>query len=131
MPDSPLRRATLEMEAYVAADGWDQAPRLFALVPTADLVSKQPELADHVRLGRVRHVDDRQHMIAEIGEVDREIGVAAADVPDPVWSHAVSRHEAAFAGCLRARQIVHTQPSRVGRLLARACIYGRAGRRGA
>jgi hypothetical protein len=48
MPDSPLRRATLEMEAYVAADGWDQAPRLFALVPTADLVSKQPELADQL-----------------------------------------------------------------------------------
>ena len=48
MPDSPLRRATLEMEAYVAADGWDQAPRLFALVPTADVVSKQPELADQL-----------------------------------------------------------------------------------
>ncbi len=48
MPDSPLRRAALEMEAYVAADGWDQAPRLFALVPTADVVSKQPELADQL-----------------------------------------------------------------------------------
>lgn len=45
MPDSPLRRATLEMEAHVAADGWDQAPRLFALVPTADLAAQQPGLA--------------------------------------------------------------------------------------
>lgn len=48
MPDSPLRRAALEMEAYVASDGWDQAPRLFALVPTADLVSQQPDLADEL-----------------------------------------------------------------------------------
>ncbi len=48
MPDSPLRRAALEMEAYVAADGWDQAPRLFALVATADLVSQQPDLADQL-----------------------------------------------------------------------------------
>ncbi len=48
MPDSPLRRAALEAEAHVAADGWDQAPRLFALVATADLVTKQPDLADQL-----------------------------------------------------------------------------------
>ncbi|MCW2769477.1 MAG: hypothetical protein JWR27_910 [Aeromicrobium sp.] len=48
MPDSPLRQAALEVEAHVGAQGWDQAPRLFALVPTADLLAHQPELADQL-----------------------------------------------------------------------------------
>ena len=50
-PDSPLRRAALEIEQHVAAAGWDQAPRLFALVRTAELVAKQPDLADQVGHG--------------------------------------------------------------------------------
>jgi hypothetical protein len=45
MPDSPLRRATLEVESHVGAQGWDQAPRLFALVPTAELAAREPALA--------------------------------------------------------------------------------------
>ncbi|GAA1724757.1 PPA1309 family protein [Aeromicrobium alkaliterrae] len=47
-PDSPLRRAALEVEQHVAEAGWDQAPRLFALVRTAELVARQPALADQV-----------------------------------------------------------------------------------
>ncbi|WP_229051635.1 PPA1309 family protein [Aeromicrobium sp. Leaf350] len=47
-PDSPLRRAALEVEQHVAEAGWDQPPRLFALVRTAELVAKQPELAAQV-----------------------------------------------------------------------------------
>ncbi|EFQ82845.1 hypothetical protein HMPREF0063_12054 [Aeromicrobium marinum DSM 15272] len=50
-PDSPLRRAALEIEAHVAEQGWDQAPRLFALVPTADLVAAEPHLADQLGTG--------------------------------------------------------------------------------
>lgn len=45
MPDSPLRRAAREVESHVAAEGWDQAPRLFALVLTADLIAAEPGLA--------------------------------------------------------------------------------------
>jgi hypothetical protein len=45
MPDSPLRQVALEIEAHVAEAGWDQAPRLYALVPTADLIAQEPELA--------------------------------------------------------------------------------------
>ncbi len=37
-----------EVEEFVASGGWDQAPQLFALVPTAELLSRQPELADQV-----------------------------------------------------------------------------------
>lgn len=44
-PDSPLRQAALEIEEHVGEDGWDQPPRLFALVHTADLLAAQPELA--------------------------------------------------------------------------------------
>ncbi|WP_208430683.1 MULTISPECIES: PPA1309 family protein [Aeromicrobium] len=48
MPDSPLRQAALEVESHVGAEGWDQPPRLFALVPTADLVAAEPGLADQL-----------------------------------------------------------------------------------
>ena len=45
LPSTPLRLVTLEVEAHVAADGWDQPPRLYALVPTAQLVEHEPALA--------------------------------------------------------------------------------------
>jgi hypothetical protein len=45
LPSTPLRLAALEVEAHVAADGWDQAPRLYALVRTAALVEAEPSLA--------------------------------------------------------------------------------------
>jgi hypothetical protein len=40
----PLTIAALDTERHVAAAGWDQNPRLFALVPTADLVEREPHL---------------------------------------------------------------------------------------
>ena len=40
-----LRTAVLEIEAHVAEAGWDEPARLFALVPTTDLVDREPELA--------------------------------------------------------------------------------------
>ncbi|AWB94185.1 hypothetical protein C3E78_13520 [Aeromicrobium chenweiae] len=48
MPDSPLRQAALEVESHVGSQGWDQPPRLFALVPTADLIAAEPGLADQL-----------------------------------------------------------------------------------
>jgi len=44
-PDPPLRQITLEIEAHVAETGWDQPPRLYALVPTSDLIAHEPALA--------------------------------------------------------------------------------------
>jgi hypothetical protein len=41
----PLTLATLDTERHVARDGWDQPVRLFALVPTADLLEHEPGLA--------------------------------------------------------------------------------------
>jgi hypothetical protein len=43
--DTRLTRLTLDIERHVAAAGWDQPPHLFALVETADLVRREPQLA--------------------------------------------------------------------------------------
>jgi hypothetical protein len=40
-----LRGVVREIEAHVAAGGWDQPARLFALVRTAALVADEPQLA--------------------------------------------------------------------------------------
>lgn len=47
----PLELVSLETERHVAAAGWDQAPRLFALVPTADLLEAQPTLLPSMSVG--------------------------------------------------------------------------------
>ncbi len=44
-----LTAVMTEIEQYVANDGWDQKPRLFALVDTSDLVRREPAIA--ARLG--------------------------------------------------------------------------------
>ncbi|MGI9085566.1 MAG: PPA1309 family protein [Aeromicrobium sp.] len=48
LPSTPLRLVALEIEAHVAADGWDQPPRLYALVPTTELVEREPALAERL-----------------------------------------------------------------------------------
>ncbi|NUR57383.1 MAG: hypothetical protein HOV87_01515 [Catenulispora sp.] len=40
-----LTQAVIEIEQHVAADGWNQRPRMFALTPTADLLATQPRMA--------------------------------------------------------------------------------------
>ncbi len=43
--DAVLRAAVREIETHAAEAGWDQPERLYALVPTADLVAREPALA--------------------------------------------------------------------------------------
>lgn len=86
MPDSPLRRVALEVEAHVATEGWDQGPRLFALVRTADLIAREPALADQLssdpdsitpveqELDASRELED---LLTEIEWPDAVIGCAA------------------------------------------------------
>lgn len=45
---SRLDLLTLEVERHAAASGWDQPPRLFALVATADLLRREPQLAEQL-----------------------------------------------------------------------------------
>lgn len=42
----PLSVAALDTERHVARSGWDQPVRLFALVPTAELLEHEPQLAE-------------------------------------------------------------------------------------
>jgi hypothetical protein len=44
----PLSLVAVETERHVAAAGWDQNPRVFALVPTAELLEREPRLRDHL-----------------------------------------------------------------------------------
>ena len=43
--DHALRQVAREVEAHVAASGWDQPARLYALVPTSELLVAEPALA--------------------------------------------------------------------------------------
>ena len=47
----PLSIVALDTERHVAGDGWDQAPRLFALVRTATLVQREPQLLTRLSIG--------------------------------------------------------------------------------
>lgn len=51
MATSPLTRAVLEIDGYVAELGWDRPARLFALVDTAQLHAQEPSLAARVGSG--------------------------------------------------------------------------------
>lgn len=46
VPYSPLAGVVRELEQHVAVEGWDQPPRLFALVLTTELLAREPHLAD-------------------------------------------------------------------------------------
>lgn len=48
MNDDALVASLLEIERHVAHLGWDQPARLFALVPTVDLLAAEPALAAQV-----------------------------------------------------------------------------------
>lgn len=43
--DGVLQAAVREIEAHSAEAGWDQPARLYALVPTSDLMVREPQLA--------------------------------------------------------------------------------------
>ena len=45
---SPLVTSALETERHVAAAGWDQPPRLFALVRTGGLLAREPHLRGEI-----------------------------------------------------------------------------------
>ena len=47
-----LAEVVVEIERHVAENGWDQPPRLYALVSTAELLSAEPDLAAHLGLPR-------------------------------------------------------------------------------
>lgn len=50
-PMSELQRAVTDIDSHLEQAGWDQPMRLYALVETADLLAREPHLADTLGLG--------------------------------------------------------------------------------
>lgn len=73
--DSAVRQAALEVEGHVGEAGWDQPPRLFALVLTSDVLAAQPDLADQLgEVGLHTPVEQELPPGREVEELLPEIG---------------------------------------------------------
>ena len=83
-----------EVEDFVSSAGWDQPPQLFALVPTADLVERQPDLAGQVDAAAPLTP------IAQEALPSEDLADALAGI---MWPDAVS-------GCALAQEIVVLPP---------------------
>jgi hypothetical protein len=94
VPTSDLLTVTREVEDFVAGGGWDQGPQLFALVPTVELLDKQPELADQV------NPDTALVPIAQEDLPDTDLAEILAGI---MWPDAVT-------GCALAQEIVVLPP---------------------
>ena len=55
--DDGLAAAVVEIERHAAGAGWDQPARLFALVETARLAEREPQLADSLGDGTLTSVE--------------------------------------------------------------------------
>ncbi len=81
MLNEALAAAVLEVERHVGSAGWDQPARLFALVPTAQLVAAVPDLA--AQLG-TDHPEDHLSSVEQEGFHDgRELVEALAHLAWP------------------------------------------------
>lgn len=90
-----LMAAVLELERHVREAGWDQPPRLFALVPTDELIATEPELASTLGLrGSADGAPDdaltaiEQDTFASGGDLYDDL--AALEWPETVFGCAVS-----------------------------------------
>jgi hypothetical protein len=94
-PAQDLSAAAREVEEFVASAGWDQPPQLFALVPTAELVEREPELAGQV---------DQAAPLTPVAQdplPDTDLADALGGI---MWPDAVH-------GCALAQEIVVLPPS--------------------
>lgn len=75
-PDTSLQRAVREVEEHVAGFGWDGPVRLFALVRTADAVSREPDLLDRLpeQDATSAAIDPEHLLLVEQDELDELSG---------------------------------------------------------
>ena len=71
-----------EVEAHIGSAGWDQAPRLFALVSTSDLIKSDPELATELELSESQPLTSIEQELN--GEQDLEELLSIIAWPDEV-----------------------------------------------
>jgi hypothetical protein len=69
----PLLRALSEIESHVASRGWDQPPRLYALAPTAELLSREPALASQLGL------DSADNAPGSLTPIEQEVPTTSID----------------------------------------------------
>ena len=89
-----LSAVAREVEDFVSTAGWDQPPQLFALVPTAELVEAQPDLAAQVDTGALLTPVAQESLPSE------DLAEALAGI---MWPEAVQ-------GCAVAQEIVVLPP---------------------
>jgi len=92
-----LTAALVEVERHVGRSGWDQPARLFALVPTSELILAEPGLAEHLSHGLpdgFTSIEQEEfHAGADLGETLAQIA----------WPETV-------AGCVLALERVFVPP---------------------
>jgi hypothetical protein len=94
-PSTDLPSLAREVENFVAAAGWDQPAQLFALVPTADLLRAQPELADQL---------DPATTLTPIAQDELPTGDLSEALSGIMWPEAVH-------GCALVQEIVVLPPA--------------------
>ena len=72
--NSVLADTVRELDQHVADNGWDQAARLFAIVPTADLATDHPELVSADNAGQFMFVEqdaeiDNENLIGSLEQI--------------------------------------------------------------
>ncbi len=78
-----LRTAVREIEGYAAEAGWDQPARLFALVPTADLLAREPGLAEALGVDSDASADALTPVEQEPLSADRPLEDVLAEIMWP------------------------------------------------
>ncbi|SNR86512.1 hypothetical protein SAMN06265360_12514 [Haloechinothrix alba] len=98
--DTSVASAAREVEEFLAAGGWNQPVQLFALVDTASLLAKQPELEDQL--------DTHAALtpVAQESLPDSDLAEALAGI---VWPETVH-------GCALAQEIIVLPPDAEGDL---------------
>ena len=85
-----LSQAVREIEQFVARDGWDQVPRMFALAWASELVASEPDLAEE--LGISPHDPGFVPIEQEWDSDDAPLDAALANIgwPDEVHGCAIT-----------------------------------------
>jgi hypothetical protein len=102
--NSALAAALSEVDRHLAAGGWDQPPRLYALVRTADLVRTEPALAESLGLPGVADISDD----ANLTPVEQETPESGQPLDD--WLAGIG-WPAEVLGCALAHEVVALPPS--------------------
>lgn len=105
MASTPALAAALsEVDRHLADGGWDQPPRLYALVNTADLVRSEPTLAQSLGLPSVDEISD----VENLTPVEQE--TPQSEQPLDEWLSSIG-WPAEVVGCALAHEVLALPPS--------------------